>query len=267
MMTMLSDELKKSLEPIQTSDELLEKTRKAIEEARLQQARETVAQKSHVRSSIFDRLSFNTVIYIICAVLLVGGIAVTLPFIVKMGKPSRTKSEKGIQAHNDAIVDVVSEIDADLGFEGERVYESQCEDTTEWESAETTTADAKEEETEADTAPQSEDNKGKSNFLGPDSHYSSVNYIRVGDYILHISEDRKGLLLLSMETGEDLPNTPEHNVPVLKGLGEEEHIIGLSYDEKVGLLYITTEENSNLHIYSCRYEDGRVVGNDIMMDV
>lgn len=267
MMTMLSDELKKSLEPIQTSDELLEKTRKAIEEARLQQARETVAQKSHVRSSIFDRLSFNTVIYIICAVLLVGGIAVTVPFIVKMGKPSRTKSDRGIQPHNDAIHEVVAEIDADLGYEGVRTSDAQYENTEAWESEETTTADAKEEETEAGTKPQSADNMDNKNHLGPDSHYSSVNYVRVGDYILHISEDRKGLLLLSMETGEDLPNTPEHNVPVLKSLGKDEHIVGLSYDEKVGLLYITTEENGIQKIYSCRYEDGRVVGEDIMMDV
>ncbi len=266
MMTMLSDELKKSLEPIQTSDELLEKTRKAIEEARLQQARETVAQKSHGRSSIFDRLSFNTVIYIICAVLLVGGIAVTVPFIIKMGKPYRTKSDREIKSHNDAIHEVVAEIDADLGYEGERTSEAQYEDTEVWDSEETTTQNAYL-ETEAESEQPGADNKDNKNLLGPDSHYSSVNYVRVGDYILHISEDRKGLLLLSMETGEDLPNTPEHNVPVLKDLGEDEHIVGLSYDEKVGLLYITTKENGNQKIYSCRYEDGRVVGEDIMMDV
>ena len=39
---MLGDELKKALEPIQASDELLEKTRRAIEQARIQQAQETL---------------------------------------------------------------------------------------------------------------------------------------------------------------------------------------------------------------------------------
>ena len=262
---MLRDELKKSLEPIQTSPELLEKTRKAIEEARLEQARKTVASQSYARSSSRNSLSLKALIPVACAVLLIAGIAVAWPF-VEGNKKSSEKRSHAIQQHNDAIIDVVAEIDSDLNYKGN--MSMATESIVEWENTgdaeETTTAPtwAESAETEPNIELPEKNNSDDKNFLGPNSRYSEVGYVVIGDYIIHISDDGKKLLLLSTQTGEDVPNTPEHNVPALRELGENEKIIGLTYDDKNSLLYITTEENGQVKLYSCKYENGKVVGEN-----
>ncbi len=104
---MFGDDLKKSLEPIQTSDALLEKTRKAIEAARVEEARKSLEQSS--------KKSFSSGKYIrlgalIASVVVVGiGIMAVYPML-GAGK----KSDSSSHAHGEMkITEVAEAVDID----------------------------------------------------------------------------------------------------------------------------------------------------------
>lgn len=273
---MLGDELKKSLEPIQASDELLEKTRRAIEQARLQQASATLAQKSAPKKNTAYRSMFlRAVVPIACVLILGFGILAILPAISK-----KTDSEKGgvkspLKEHNDAINTVEKDIDSIIGKQNTGVAMDTNADSEDNRSYETTTQAASEsaewcEETTIDL----EDDKNK--YLTPSVRDGAADIdqdeisssVKDGDYVLCISEDKKSLVLKDARTDLELANDGSHAVPRLR-LASNETIIGLFYVEDTNSLFITTEEakvkmdgtpDNAYHVYYCIFKDGKVVG-------
>ncbi|MBO4651540.1 MAG: hypothetical protein J5653_10155 [Clostridiales bacterium] len=282
---MLGDELKKALEPIQASDELLEKTRKAIEQARLQQAKETLAKKSEPQQTVLStapRSSANrsyywkAIIPIACAVLLFAGAILILPNLAKSNTDSKTGARGEIQEHNDAIADVVAEID---GLENKDAYYAEDTQAATWES-ETESADrVQAETTETTNNDKSVDGSGSLSLSDIDPYYknktlmfspnltdrlSVKNSVEVGEYNLCVSDDQKDLYLKDASTGEEIENNGEHSAPGIKSqLEADEKISGLLYDEEYGILYISTIERDwtnreSVHLFICGYADGKV---------
>jgi len=84
---MFGDDFKKSLEPIKVSDELLEKTRKAIEAARLEEAKKTLDNAS--RKSFSSGKWLKTGAMVACVLLVGIGIFAILPYLTSgMSKTS-----------------------------------------------------------------------------------------------------------------------------------------------------------------------------------
>lgn len=281
---MLGDELKKALEPIQTSDELLEKTRKAIEQARLQQAKETLAKKSEPQQTVLStapRSSANrsyywkAIIPIACVVLLFAGAILILPNLAKSNTDSKNGTRGEIQEHNEAIADVVAEID---GID----RSADCAEDTQaatWES-EATSADSIEVEvSETTDDKKSLDGSGSFSLSDIDPYYrnktlmfspnltdrlSVKSSVVVGEYNLCVSDDQKDLYLEDASTGETIANDGDHSAPGIKSkLTADEKISGLLYDEEYGILYISTIERDwtnreSVHLFICGYADGKV---------
>lgn len=281
---MLGDELKKALEPIQTSDELLEKTRKAIEQARLQQAKETLAKKSEPQQTVLStapRSSANrsyywkAIIPIACVVLLFAGAILILPNLAKSNTDSKNGTRGEIQEHNEAIADVVAEID---GID----RSADCAEDTQaatWES-EATSADSIEVEVSGTTDDKkSLDGSGSFSLSDIDPYYrnktlmfspnltdrlSVKSSVVVGEYNLCVSDDQKDLYLEDASTGETIANDGDHSAPGIKSkLTADEKISGLLYDEEYGILYISTIERDwtnreSVHLFICGYADGKV---------
>ena len=281
---MLGDELKKALEPIQASDELLEKTRKAIEQARLQQAKETLAKKSEPQQTVLStapRSSANrsyywkAIIPIACVVLLFAGAILILPNLAKSNTDSKNGARGEIQEHNDAIADVVAEID---GMNKSADYAEDTQAAT-WES-ETESADRVEAETtETTNNEKSVDGSGSLSLSDIDPYYknktlmfspnltdrlSVKDSVEVGEYNLCVSDDQKDLYLEDASTGETVANDGDHSAPGIKSkLTADEKISGLLYDEEYGILYISTIEREwnnreSVHLFICGYADGKV---------
>ena len=104
---MLGDELKKSLEPIKTSDDLLEKTRRAIAEARIQQAAasmESNTSRSSAKRSSRNSLFLKAAVPVLCALLLVGGMVLVIPKLSKDNKTEKTKNKSRSNANVNAEV-------------------------------------------------------------------------------------------------------------------------------------------------------------------
>ena len=110
---MLGDELKKALEPIQASDELLEKTRRAIEQARIQQAQETLDKS--VRKDARRTLFLKAMVPVACVLLVVGGLAVVL--LPKLSDSKKDGGGRKVKEHNDAVNTVTADIDSILGLD------------------------------------------------------------------------------------------------------------------------------------------------------
>ena len=281
---MLGDELKKALEPIQASDELLEKTRKAIEQARLQQAKETLAKKSEPQQTVLStapRSSANrsyywkAIIPIACVVLLFAGAILILPNLAKSNTDSKNATNAGVNAHNEAIADVVAEID---GVNKSADYAEDTQAAT-WES-ETESADrVQAETTETTNNDKSVDGSGSLSLSDIDPYYknktlmfspnltdrlSVKDSVEVGEYNLCVSDDQKDLYLEDASTGETVANDGDHSAPGIKSkLTADEKISGLLYDEEYGILYISTIERDwtnreSVHLFICGYADGKV---------
>ena len=138
---MLGDDLKKSLEPIQVSDELLEKTRKAIEKARLEQAAASLNETSSVSRKASPRLSYflKAAVPLACIVLVVGGLALLIPKFSKDSesttKANRSKgaahaaeataayAENTVAEHNQALDEISDMVESELEIDG-----NSCDD-------------------------------------------------------------------------------------------------------------------------------------------
>lgn len=283
---MLGDELKKALEPIQASDELLEKTRRAIEEARLKQASETLAEKEAPRKNTARRSMFiRAVVPVACLLILGFGIYFLIP---KGGKKDmKSKSSGGRSAakeHNDAVGQIV-DIDGELSFnttesrisletEATEEAEDRYEGQDVYEETESPTSDWKLPTSAEETSYQEIDGSSSSHYaLKPDtendyiSDYGTHPSINVGDYILAVTEEQNALMLLDTSSLKELSDSDEHSAPKLD-LEEGEKIVGLLYEKTTGKLCITTERpgkdaNSDpeLQIYFCIFKDGKVEGD------
>lgn len=274
---MLGDELKKSLEPIQASDELLEKTRRAIEAARIQQAQEALNQAEKSSRRTARRAMFIRAVVPVACVLILGiGIFFLIP---KVGSEDGTRSGKKspIREHNGAVNEVTAEIDSILGDSSRKTAQATSETSTEeWDSyEETTTAEQIAEDTTRSSAETEGDLNNKHSFsldpslksgdieiLIPD--YEEEDTVIIGDYILGISADRKSLAIQDSRTRQFLESDSNHEIPQLD-LDLDETIYSISYVESSNTLYIVTivYEGSDIecHVYRCKYKDGKVIGN------
>ncbi|MBR5426220.1 MAG: hypothetical protein IK106_06815 [Clostridiales bacterium] len=273
---MLGDELKKSLEPIQASDELLEKTRRAIEAARIQQAQEALNQAEKSSRRTARRAMFIRAVVPVACVLILGiGIFFLIP---KVGSEDGTRSGKKspIREHNGAVNEVTAEIDSILGDSSRKTAQAtSAASIEEWDSyEETTTADQIAEDTTRSSA-ETEGDLNKHNFsLGPSlksgdieiliPDYEEEDTVIIGDYILGISADRKSLAIQDSRTRKFLESNSNHEIPQLD-LDLDETIYSISYVESSNTLYIVTivSEGSDIecHVYHCKYKDGKVIGN------
>ena len=273
---MLGDELKKSLEPIQASDALLEKTRRAIEAARIQQAQEALNQAEKSSRRTARRAMFIRAVVPVACVLILGiGIFFLIP---KVGSEDGTRSGKKspIREHNGAVNEVTAEIDSILGDSSRKTAQAtSAASTEEWDTyEETTTAEQIAEDTTRSSA-ETEGDLNKHNFsLGPSlksgdieiliPDYEEEDTVIIGDYILGISADRKSLVIQDSRTRQFLESDSNHEIPQLD-LDLDETIYSISYVESSNTLYIVTivSEGSDIecHVYHCKYKDGKVIGN------
>ncbi|MBO4473379.1 MAG: hypothetical protein J5750_00550 [Clostridiales bacterium] len=259
---MLGDELKKSLEPIQTSDELLAKTRAAIEKARLEQAAASLNDTSSVSRKASPRLSYflKAAVPLACIVLVVGGLVLLIPKFSKNSdsttKSNRSKSEIRAQAteavaaadtvaeHNKSLDGVSDLVDSEVKEE----YDSGNDNNS---AAETTTAENRAPEasdTQETTSESENDKNGKGNhYLTPtlEKVISDEKTADTGDYLVCISDDGKSLYLIDKATGEKIPDSEDHHLPQAEDLDlqENETITGLSFNDEAKMLYITISEN------------------------
>ncbi|MBR3032543.1 MAG: hypothetical protein IKH92_05940 [Clostridiales bacterium] len=273
---MLGDELKKSLEPIQASDELLEKTKRAIEAARIQQAQETLekAEKASARRSARSSLFLKAMIPVACALLICGGLIVILPKIMGDKEKSGNKSRMPIQEHNSAINEVTAEIDAILGDDDYK----KGEKTTSYAAFE-------ESETEADSygsmmptqgtevyeeTTTSADNDGENSETVSEvemykKKISNVVTIEADGHTISVSKDGSTILVdnqLKQKLGPDRMNiSPDTSRP-----GTGTRISGLSYDEETKMVYVTIADYEDpnypagvLYLYEFRFENGNLI--------
>ena len=244
---MLGDELKKSLEPIQASDELLEKTRRAIEAARLKQAQETLekAEKASARRSARSSLFLKAMIPVACALLICGGLIVILPKIMSDKEKSGNKSRMPIQEHNSAINEVTAEIDSILGDndhkEGEKTtsYAAFEESETEaYESMMPTQGTEVYEETTTSAENDGENSETVSEVEMYKKKISNVVTIEADGHTISVSKDGSTILVdnqFKQKLGPDRMNiSPDTSRP-----GTGTRISGLYYDEETKIVYVT----------------------------
>ena len=271
---MLGDELKKSLEPIQASDELLEKTRRAIEAARIQQAQETLekAEKASARRSARSSLFLKAMIPVACALLICGGLIVILPKIMSDKEKSGNKSRMPIQEHNSAINEVTAEIDSILGDndhkEGEKTtsYAAFEESETEaYESMMPTQGTEVYEETTTSAENDGENSETVSEVEMYKKKISNVVTIEADGHTISVSKDGSTILVdnqFKQKLGPDRMNiSPDTSRP-----GTGTRISGLYYDEETKIVYVTIADYEDpnypagvLYLYEFRFENGNLI--------
>ncbi|HBZ77522.1 MAG TPA: hypothetical protein DEO39_02300 [Clostridiales bacterium] len=263
---MLGDELKKALEPIQASDELLEKTRRAIEQARVQQAQQTLdkAIRKDARRSLF----LKSMVPVAGVLLIVGVLAVVLHPTLS----NKKEATREIKEHNDAINTVTAEIDSILGLHSDNkssVKESERDgwdfeyETTRQTSVSTVDSEDVAEDTTAEaTEASSGDPEDMSRF------FSTTASVRAGDHFISVSGDRSGIVV---DWNDQKPVTPKFKsgnsyLGADKSKDNEtDKITGLFYDTDTDTLYITVShyEDGSLiatkrYLYSIGFENGEL---------
>ena len=275
---MLGDELKKSLEPIQASDELLEKTRRAIEAARIQQAQETLekAEKASARRSARSSLFLKAMIPVACALLICGGLIVILPKIMSDKEKSGNKSRMPIQEHNSAIDDVTAEIDFILGDNDSKMkgdkstsYAMQEESETEADSYESSAMPTRDTEVyEETTASEGNDGENSENVSEVEMYkkkISNVVTIEADGHTISVSKDGSTILVdnqFKQKLGPNRMNiAPDTSRP-----GTGTRISGLYYDEETKMVYVTIADYEDpnypagvLYLYEFRFENGNLI--------
>lgn len=267
---MFGDDLKKSLEPIKTSDELLEKTRLAIEKARLEQAKASL-EPAHTepkkRSSSFG-FSWKMVVPIACALLVIGGAVMITDYV---GKANSAKDN--VKTHNKDIAAIDKSLEAALGGDSNNYVASTtvasvegmyAEDAEEYEKVDNViemeeTAAA--ESSEADRKGNQQKGEGSQSIRPPKTSEYSAS-VKVDGSLLCISDDRHSLFLADPLTGNPIPDEKGKQVPDFSFLDEEQKIQGLNYLENYGLLFVSVSSDqawskqSIEHLYICSYKDG-----------
>ncbi|MBP5418182.1 MAG: hypothetical protein J6Y58_11750 [Clostridiales bacterium] len=271
---MLGDELKKALEPIQTSDELLEKTRRAIEQARIQQAQESLDKA--VRKDARRTLFLKAMVPVACVLLIFGGLAVVL--LPKLGgarKDERSK-DRPVKEHNDAINTVTAEIDSILGKDSKNqsyrstdAWSFEEDSSDEVESLQTTyayeTENIAEETTEGKT-----EREGRQKDPEEMSKYFSDSLLTYAeDHTIAVSADRSGIIIDWDNQQAVAPRFKNgNNYLGTKNSDETDRITGLFYDKETKTLYITISHFDDLkytaskkYLYAVPFENGTISEN------
>ena len=273
---MLGDELKKSLEPIQTSDELLAKTRAAIEKARLEQAAAslngTASASSRKKRPFRYSYFLMAAIPVLCVALLVGGLIFLLPRMSKSAT-DMTKSKRSKNSRSTSVVAAAENVDR-----GEKSYAEEGAYAETSSSAEWTMPDAVENTTEAEDLDKNGETEVKDepsettaaddkHFVRPtpDIPFTDAQTVVAGEYLVCIADDRKSLFLCDKKTGDIIPESEEHVIPAIEDLDENETITGLFYSDETESLYIivsdSTKDTADRKIYVCSFSDGSADGS------
>ena len=275
---MLGDDLKKSLEPIQVSDELLEKTRKAIEKARLEQAAASLNDTSSVSRKASPRLSYflKAAIPLACIVLVVGGLALLIPRLSKDNgtemKSDRAKSaqqsatmayaaDTTVAEHNMEIDNIAEVIEDERENSGDS-YDDNKSAAAETTETENNAPEASETDGGMESQANTEETDSDNKYLTPSLEvlFSENTTTEAGDFLICISEDGKSLYLRDKATDEIVPESEEHRIPTIENLGEDALITGIEYKEDTKLLYITVTihgvYSDRRILYVCDFDNG-----------
>lgn len=243
---MFGDDFKKSLEPIHASDELLAKTRLAIEQARREQAAVTINQSK--KSSGSFKTFWKIAVPIACVALLVGGMALVLPKLIPGNKDNNV-------AFHTTMVYTTTCADVDYA-ENTVVYEAS---QAQADVAETTTSYSESTSAASKSAKQfAAQQYLESNQTEADEVYDPTS-TRVGDYLLSVSSDSKFIMIYDATTDKLVPNTLDRFAPSIDDLPEDRYIILISYDESSELLFIYTADTTDIttcsvvDFYYCDY--------------
>ncbi len=274
---MLGDELKKSLEPIQTSDELLAKTRAAIEKARLEQAAAslngTASASSRKKRPFRYSYFLMAAIPVLCVALLVGGLIFLLPRMSKSAT-DMTKSKRSKNSRSTSVVAAAEAVDNG----GEKSTDVEDVMSGSDASAEWTMPDAVENTTEAEDLDKNGETEVKDepsettaaddkHFVRPtpDIPFTDAQTVVAGEYLVCIADDRKSLFLCDKKTGDIIPESDELVIPAIEDLHENETITGLFYSDETESLYIivsdSTKDTADRKIYVCPFANGSSDGS------
>ena len=271
---MLGDELKKSLEPIKTSDELLEKTRRAIAEARIQQAAasmESNTSRSSAKRSSRNSLFLKAAVPVLCALLLVGGMVLVIPKLSKDNKTEKTKNKSRSNASvNAAVGQAYDNIEYEDTISGERDM-IQAENAAD-ENAGRKLSPNSTEETEANdyvdqTVAQDTTVVEDGDFGAADDDVDlseKVSYemsVEAGEYIVSIGNNGHALYV-DDASSEPIDHKDDKSKNAIladfsgtildNGSGTPYTLVGLLYEEETSILYMTvrtTEEGKGTQYF------------------
>ncbi len=240
---MFGDDLKKELEPIKVSPELLEKTRKAIEEARLAQAQETLEKAS--AESFRKKHTLRTVIIAACSVLVVGGALMLLPAL----GGHKTASKDSVMKHNGYASDLEDAVAADISF----ATTTAAFDAEEIRAYETTAAEYKDED---------ENDVSKNFYLGISNSkgFKLVQNVTVEEYEISIRKDKKAIEIQTANTDDGTGKSDALSQSGLEtpALADDETITGLFYAPSSKTLVIQIKDgNGSASLYFYEYKNGK----------
>ena len=259
---MFGDDLKQSLESIQVSDELLAKTRLAIEKARIEQAAQSVEAKKKPSHSL-ARI-WKIAVPVACTALIVGGMVLLLPKLSMKDSMKETVS-----------FSMCSTTAADDYFEESMcTEESEAIDFTDEAEAEFDRDITKGNPLIVDGSPTANssivplavDIEGE--WAKANTSQQDLTQIKFDTYRLCISRDGKSLELRDLVTDELLPDNESRVTPQIDDLGDNRFIYAVIYDDIDGSLIITTVNSMDpmqitiLDFYLCTYVDGQLVDGD-----
>ena len=243
---MFGDDFKKELEPIKVSPELLEKTRKAIEQARLEQAQESLNKADS--SSFRRRHTIRIIAVAACAVLLVGGGILLLPGLTGN---KQSASRDLVSKHDSAVAELADSIDK--AVEGN--YASQTT-VAAWEAEDLNEATT--------TAPLFDDNVKESadetlnnslTFSIPSGKKYWFASLNVGGKSLSINAKKKSISLF--DTSNKRGEAEEIELPDLK---DDQYISEMSYSEDLKILFVqVVDGNGEESYFIYDYVDGKFV--------
>ncbi|MBP5741080.1 MAG: hypothetical protein J6W59_04960 [Bacteroidales bacterium] len=229
-MNMFGDDFKKSLEPIKTSDELLEKTRRAIEAARYEQAKASVSAVSSSRTSR-SPFYLKALVPVACALLLVGGAILIVPKLShKAAQSDKMKNKSGaIAVHNESIEGVDNVMEA---------YGEDSEDTYAYSSA---------------SLGEHNLNMDMTSIPLTDGAVNYTEFVEVDGHILSYSSNGHKVVWANINDRDkdevcQLPNFPR--------LENEDKINGLNYDKNTNILQVSLTIDGTDYVYACVYKDG-----------
>lgn len=274
---MLGDELKKALEPIQTSDELLEKTRRAIEQARIQQAQETLDKA--VRKDARRTLFLKAMVPVACVLLIFGGLAVVL--LPKLTGSKKDEGRSGVRKeHNDAVETVTADIDRILDGDDEWdsttnknkshnfSFQTEATENAEEHSEESTSSEMEWYAEDTTTAPSVDTHSGDNSNVDMYKYFSTKTAVAAGEHSISISADNSGIVVDGDDNHTLTPQFKNGNSFLgVKSPEKEDTITGLYFDEETQTLYITISHfdeskykyiASEKYLYAITFEDGRL---------
>ena len=278
---MLGDELKKSLEPIKTSDELLEKTRQAIYEARVKQAQESLdeaSSRSARKRSAGMTYFLRAAIPVACALLVIGGMVLVLPKLSKSDVEKSAKTKSRSQASNTAAEEKAYDAaeyaaDTTVAANYDLDLQEDTQDENKGKTLSPNTTEESEPNSQEDHAMDGEttiEEEAGSTAPAEDVDFSDkVSYersVEAGEYTVSIVN---GGHALYVGDGSDDPSSSEpqdhkddkgqgavlsdfSGTFLDNGSGTPYTIVGLLYEEETQILYMTvriTEEGKGTQYY------------------